>query len=411
MHLLENYALQTGLKIKTPHIQQKFFPMDIPYDKIILLHGSAGGVNNNQAMFPSKIYDYFNEVVEQLTPYLIKHGFYLVQIGAANEQPIRGVKHLMGKTTIAQTAFLIKNCALLIGNDSINSHIASALGTPSIILFGPTSVREHGAFWKTNKNISIESHRFGNKPSFSAYEHSKTINVIPPEQIVSNVLSVLELSEVHNISSKFIGQSYNAYIFEFVPNCNFNLDVPKEVPLIVRMDLCFNEQILAQTLRYKKCQIISRHPINIEIIKGLKQNIVSCIFYADEISTKYIEEIKKAGVSYVLISENEETLNDLRFKFYDFGHVELARKTKKEEFIAGVKKYTNNENLLEEDLKISKLLFKSNKFIFSEGKVFLSQAHFEENIPNDPNGNAFAEVIDKPSFWKDLNHYYIYSNV
>ncbi len=44
-----------------------------------------------------------------------------------------------GCMTIKQTAALVKRCALFISNDSGVAHIAAAVGTPLIVLFGPTN--------------------------------------------------------------------------------------------------------------------------------------------------------------------------------------------------------------------------------------------------------------------------------
>lgn len=404
MHLLENYALQTGLKIRKPFIQQKFFPLDTPYDKVVLMHAFAGGISNNQAVFPSKIYDYYNEVIEQLTPFLQKYGYVIYQIGGPGEPPLRGVNHLMGQTTLQQTAFLIQNCALLIGNDSINSHMASAFGTPSVILFGPTSPREHGAYWKTNKNIAIESHRFGNRPSFSAYENPKTINVIPPEEIVNNVLSVLNLEERTLVKSYFIGEGYSSAVFEIVPNCMVHPDVLKGAPAVVRMDLCFNPGMLFKLLQQRKCQIVTRKLIKSDFLKQFKENILSIVVYADDIVPDDVADLKKLGVPYSIITENQDSLNDLRFKFYDFGNIEIISRPTKKDFIELSRRYTNTD--FKSDLNTLKL--KTNKFIFSEGKVYLSQAHLEADKPNDPSQENFAFVIDSPTFWKDLNHFYIF---
>ncbi|HEY8486383.1 MAG TPA: glycosyltransferase family 9 protein [Limnochordales bacterium] len=45
-----------------------------------------------------------------------------------------------GRTTLKQTAALIELCDLFVGNDSAPTHLAVAVGTPVVALFGPTSV-------------------------------------------------------------------------------------------------------------------------------------------------------------------------------------------------------------------------------------------------------------------------------
>lgn len=49
-----------------------------------------------------------------------------------------------GRTTLLQYAALLKRCALFIGNDSGAMHIAAAMGTPLVALFGPSNPSEWG---------------------------------------------------------------------------------------------------------------------------------------------------------------------------------------------------------------------------------------------------------------------------
>jgi predicted lipopolysaccharide heptosyltransferase III len=58
----------------------------------------------------------------------------------ANSRPIV----MAGRTTIKQFAAIAKKSALFIGNDSGTMHIASAVGTPLVALFGPSNPAEWG---------------------------------------------------------------------------------------------------------------------------------------------------------------------------------------------------------------------------------------------------------------------------
>jgi lipopolysaccharide heptosyltransferase II len=51
---------------------------------------------------------------------------------------------MAGRTTIKQFAAIAKKSALFVGNDSGAMHIASAVGTPVVALFGPSSPVEWG---------------------------------------------------------------------------------------------------------------------------------------------------------------------------------------------------------------------------------------------------------------------------
>jgi lipopolysaccharide heptosyltransferase II len=51
---------------------------------------------------------------------------------------------MAGRTTIKQFAAIAKKSALFVGSDSGAMHIASAVGTPVVALFGPSNPREWG---------------------------------------------------------------------------------------------------------------------------------------------------------------------------------------------------------------------------------------------------------------------------
>ena len=51
---------------------------------------------------------------------------------------------MAGRTTIKQFAAIAKKSALFVGSDSGAMHIATAVGTPVVALFGPSNPREWG---------------------------------------------------------------------------------------------------------------------------------------------------------------------------------------------------------------------------------------------------------------------------
>ena len=69
MHLVEQYALSCGVKIDKPFIDTSYFP--ISADKYITLHASC--------RIQSKTYDYYNDVVELIYPFLQKENIQIIQ--------------------------------------------------------------------------------------------------------------------------------------------------------------------------------------------------------------------------------------------------------------------------------------------------------------------------------------------
>lgn len=67
---------------------------------------------------------------------------------AAAESIRRQMRHpavsLAGETSVLQLAAVLKRCRLFVGNDNGPMHIAAAVGTPVVALFGPTDPAEWG---------------------------------------------------------------------------------------------------------------------------------------------------------------------------------------------------------------------------------------------------------------------------
>ena len=74
----------------------------------------------------------------------------IILTGSATEQPLAGELHValpainfIGRTTILQLGALLEKCAVCLTCDSGPMHIAAAVGTPTIALFGPTAPVRH----------------------------------------------------------------------------------------------------------------------------------------------------------------------------------------------------------------------------------------------------------------------------
>lgn len=80
--------------------------------------------------------------------------------------PGEQVLNLAGRSSFGQTAAQIEASDLFIGNDSSPMHLAAAVGTPVIAIFGPTSPQEYGPYPLDDpKHIAIWKHPTG-QPCF-----------------------------------------------------------------------------------------------------------------------------------------------------------------------------------------------------------------------------------------------------
>jgi ADP-heptose:LPS heptosyltransferase len=61
-----------------------------------------------------------------------------------------------GKTTLTELAALYEKAALVISTDTGPMHLAAAMGTPVVALFGPTAPWRTGPFGKSHQIITAE---------------------------------------------------------------------------------------------------------------------------------------------------------------------------------------------------------------------------------------------------------------
>ena len=104
----------------------------------------------------------FVELIKRLTSAALSGEVLLV--GGNNESPVAEriareaglgdrVKILAGRMTIQQTAEVIRNAALFIGGDSGLAHLAVALGTPTVVMFGPSDHKKWGV--ESSRNVVV----------------------------------------------------------------------------------------------------------------------------------------------------------------------------------------------------------------------------------------------------------------
>jgi lipopolysaccharide heptosyltransferase II len=62
---------------------------------------------------------------------------------------------LVGATTLDQLAALYARCDLVVGGDSGPLHLAAAVGTPTVRLYGPTDVREFGPWPRGASHVAL----------------------------------------------------------------------------------------------------------------------------------------------------------------------------------------------------------------------------------------------------------------
>ena len=379
MHLVETYSLSTGSKIKKPFIHKKFFPL--PFDKYITIQNSSG--------MQGKSYDYFQEVVNFVYEDLEKFGYKIIQIGNKDDKQLTNVFNLQGQTSINQTAFILENSQLHVGNDSFAIHMCSAFNVPLIGLYSVSSPEIAGPFWKNKNQICLTPKNWN--PSFNPNESPKGVNEIKIESIIESVKTLLNINLSQNIHTIFIGERYGHILLEAIPSIILPNTVFPEVPLNIRFD--YIDQIeekdyicTLNNLNTRKCAIITDKPLEIEKLFQLKDKIIN-LFYDitfKDIDLNFVNKIKSLGMKIDFIfnkskNKNESALDSKKLELIDY-----------QEIINIVE----NKEKPTEEIKESKV-YKSNKILFANNNTYLSKAAYLENKPVNLEKLNFIQTIDE----------------
>ncbi len=97
----------------------------------------------------------------------------------------------IGKTSVSKLISLIKRCDALVSGDSSPMHIASAVGTPFVALFGPTDPGRHAP---PAENSRVIFRKISCSPCYKAscFKKRKCMNLITPREVFDAVIEVMK---------------------------------------------------------------------------------------------------------------------------------------------------------------------------------------------------------------------------
>jgi hypothetical protein len=383
MHLAEVYATSTGSKIDKPFIFEQFFPL--VFDNYITLQG--------QTKYESKDYDYWQDVINIISPVFEKLGIKIIQVGGANELPYQNVIDLRGRTDLQQLAYVIKNAKLHVGSDSLGTHLASSYDIPLIGLYSVSQSTISGPYFGTKeKQILFDAYlrtRTG-KPSYSDKENPKCVNLIMPEEIADAIFKLIGLKAKTPFKTVFIGSKYSSRVIrEFIPSTSTPILNP-ESPIEIRMDIHFDEKVLAEQLNMCKAVIVTNKKINKTILHQFKSNIAALIYIIEENDEpQFIADVKDLGFPIVLLSRlTEEQIQPKKINYYEHGKINIIEPEQKEKW-----------ETIKKDF--DKIYYRSTKLVSKDGKIFnniVGLIKNEESISD----LDYYKAIDVPEFWQEL---------
>ena len=397
-HLLETYSLQTGAKISKPFIIKNFYPVP---EKYITIHNSSG--------MGAKNYDHFQDVIDIIFEDLDRLNIKIIQIGGKEDIALDKCTHLQGATTYHQTAYIIQNSLLHIGNDSFPVHLASASNTPLISLYSVTTPEIAGPYFN-KENAHCLSPEYGeNKPSFNPNEIPKTVNTIKIEKIIEKIYQILKIENSKKIETLYIGNKYCQKIIDFIPDTLVSQNLINVAQINMRVDLLtrdVDENIIFRNLQLGKFQLYLNNKkkiIDINALNILKENINSVIFDVSDEPTdlSYIISLIKAGIRPIIYYRNDNLnyFNNLKIDLLDFNLQFIKQETDKKD-----------ANILENISKniTDNIFLKSNRAILSNGKVYLSEAHLNQNESSFSKICELKNIKNLQSLEKDIECLMIY---
>lgn len=373
-HLLEAYSLQTGAKIGKPFIVKNFFPTP---EKYITIHNSSG--------MGAKNYDYFQEVVDEIITELNKLNIQIIQIGTPEDNALNGCIHLHGKTNYHQTAYILENSMLHIGNDSFPVHLASHSNIPIVALYSITTPEIAGPIFNDKKeNVHCLTPDYKDKkPSFNPNESPKTVNTIKIEQVVECIYNTLSIKPDKKINSIHIGENFKRQHIEFIPNGVLNPEKFKNVPVAMRIDLLneeVNENIVFSNLNFRKfyvhvCQ--SKKIENTELLRNFIPNIAEYIVDVskEKIEKEYVKKLVEIGIKPIIFYKGNDVnyLNDIKIDLIDYNLRIINSKI-------DIEKIEEALSLLS---KTDDIWIKTSSPIVSNSKIYLSEEHYKNDLPSE----------------------------
>lgn len=377
MHIIEALSTSCGLKISEPYIYEKYCGLNS--DKYIL-------IETNNIKNPAQDYDYWQDAINLVLEDLNKNNIKIIQICGEKDQRLLN-SYTIVNLNYNQKAFLIRNSLLYIGSNTFGLNVASYFGKKIIALYGNTLPSQNQPYWSRKEDVEILK-GFESKPSFGVNETSKDINNITPDSIASSILKLLNIK--NTIKFKYI-KIFNHYInktIQVIPNMILNPNSLGVNTTIVRMDLEFNEKILEEHLKICKCIIVSNKSISEDLFLKYKNNILQFIYVVEKDNKpEFIKFVKSCNINLVLTSYLEQSeIDAIKINYMDLG------------LILNVKNDIKFE-------KIKPKYYKSNSFILSNNKLYMSEAAVLNNLPIKDFDKNIQEIIDTDIFWKYAQNY------
>ena len=367
MHKLESFALSCGSKINQPQIDECFYP--ILEKKYICISQSSTS--------ESKSYDYYDDVMFHLKPYLDREGISVIELGSSNKSPIYYSKPYIHVNHL-HASYILKKSLIYVGNDNLYSHVSSHYGKHVICPYNYSYSDTEKPYWSQSNKLKIIEPPLKKKPFFIEQEYPKSINSINPELIAKEVLSALGIKNTLNtISTFFTGSFYLNKGLDIIPGKYNPGGIEVDCTPNIRMDKSFDLDFLLKCKEFKSFNIVTDKVIPLNILNFLKDHINGISVFINHATTQDdVKLLQSSGCTLKLLTLESENLPELRLKFLDFNVVE----------------YNLEFPDLPEIPNDSKIKFLSKRNVISNGSVYNS--YYSLGLGKNSHAIDFADLKD-----------------
>ena len=108
-----------------------------------------------------------------------------------------GVLSLVGRTSLTELVGVLAGAQALVTTDTGPSHLAAAVGTPVLAIFGPSDHRKTGPFATADNLVRILSAGLDCSPCshtdrIRSCPDNRCMQAVPPKRVVAELASVLD---------------------------------------------------------------------------------------------------------------------------------------------------------------------------------------------------------------------------
>jgi ADP-heptose:LPS heptosyltransferase len=139
-HVVDVYARCAGVEVQDRRYSVPLSPHNHRYaESVFRRHGLKEGdlvlAMHVGAGWETRRWPYFQAVADYFVRMLQAR---VIQLGTAGEPALAGAINLLGRCTLKETAAILQRCTAALCNDSFILHLAGAVSTPVVGVFGPT---------------------------------------------------------------------------------------------------------------------------------------------------------------------------------------------------------------------------------------------------------------------------------